>query len=197
MVDPNGNKSFGAMLLAVLKGAVSAIIGTVVQVVTSAVTYIGMAVASIFDSDIRADMNAIGWNPFNTNEMAVVNMNKVSFYKGIPAFRINGTRSGTFAAMFLIKDDKKIDDVKHEWGHAIQQMIMGPATFGLYIGIPSWKQFGQHKWPNEQYFNRPWETSADMIGGVSRQHTQEEKSRAIAYMITAILFGPWAYMFCA
>ena len=27
-------------------------------------------------------MNAIGWNPFNTNENAVLGSNKVSFYNG-------------------------------------------------------------------------------------------------------------------
>ena len=40
---------------------------------TSALSYAGMAVASIFDEDIRNDMNAIGWNPFNTDESARLN----------------------------------------------------------------------------------------------------------------------------
>jgi hypothetical protein len=43
-----------------------------------------MAVAPIFDEDIRNDMNAIGWNPFNTDESATLNSSKVSFYKGGP-----------------------------------------------------------------------------------------------------------------
>ena len=77
----------------------------VTQAAVSTVSYAGMAVASIWDEDIRADMNAIGWNPFNTNESTVLGSNKVSFYKGMPVFRTNGGRSGTFyviVAFFVI-----------------------------------------------------------------------------------------------
>ena len=73
----------------------------VTQAAVSTVSYAGMAVASIWDEDIRADMNAIGWNPFNTNESAVLGSNKVSFYKGMPVFRTNGGRSGTFYSLLL------------------------------------------------------------------------------------------------
>ena len=54
---------------------------------TSVLSYAGMAFASIFDEDIRNDMNGIGWNPFNTDESATLNSSKVSFYKGVPVFR--------------------------------------------------------------------------------------------------------------
>ena len=46
--------------------------GTAVQVVISTLSYVGMAVASIFDEDIRNDMNAIGWNPFNSDANKIV-----------------------------------------------------------------------------------------------------------------------------
>ena len=50
---------------------------------------------SIFDEDIRNDMNGIGWNPFNTDESATLNSSKVSFYRGVPVFRTAaGGRSG-------------------------------------------------------------------------------------------------------
>ena len=60
--------------------------GTTAQVATSAISYAGMAVASLWDTNIRADMNAINWNPFNTNGNTVLSSNKVSFYKGVPVF---------------------------------------------------------------------------------------------------------------
>ena len=79
--------------------------GTVAQVATSVVSYVGMTVASIFDEDIRNDMNAFGWNPFNTDEFATLNSSKVSFYKGVPVFRTaSGGRSGSFGAILLTKD---------------------------------------------------------------------------------------------
>ena len=39
----------------------------------SVISYVGVAIAAIFDSNIREDMNAIDWNPFNSDESAVVN----------------------------------------------------------------------------------------------------------------------------
>ena len=102
--DPSGHL-FGLITIGVLAFMFTPIGGTVAQAAVSTVSYAGMAVASIWDEDIRADMNAIGWNPFNTNESAVLGSNKVSFYKGMPVFRTNGDRSGTFyviVAFFVI-----------------------------------------------------------------------------------------------
>ena len=86
-----------------------------------------MAVASIFDDDIRNDMNAIGWNPFNTDESASLNSRKVSFYKGVPVFRNNMERSGSFGFIFLRRgwtDSTGVfhklndpDELRHERGH--------------------------------------------------------------------------------
>ena len=73
-------------------------------VVTSTLSYIGIAIASIFDEDIRNDMNTIGWNPFNKNEYATLNSSKVSLYKGVPVFRTAaGGRSESFGAIFWLK----------------------------------------------------------------------------------------------
>lgn len=77
--------------------------GTVLQVATSTLSYAGMAVASIFDEDIRNDMNTIGWNPFNKDESVVVNSSNVSFYKGVSVFRTNGS-SGSFLGILLTKN---------------------------------------------------------------------------------------------
>ena len=45
----------------------------ILQLVVSVISYVGVAIAAIFDSNIREDMNAIDWNPFNSDESAVVN----------------------------------------------------------------------------------------------------------------------------
>ena len=129
MADPDGNS---AVLIGLIIGAIllfTPVGGTVFQVVTSTLSYIGIAIASIFDEDIRNDMNAIGWNPFNKNEYATLNSSKVSFYKGVPVFRTAaGGRSGSFGAIFLAKGSG-IDSIHHERGHNWQLMMMGIANY--------------------------------------------------------------------
>ena len=134
--DPTGRFPWLILVAAIL--LFTPVGGMVAQVATSIVSYAGMAVSSIFDEDIRNDMNAIGWNPFNTNESATLNSSKVSFYKGVPVFRTAaGGRSGSFGAIFLTKGSG-VDALRHERGHNWQLMMMGIANYGLMIGLPSW-----------------------------------------------------------
>jgi len=190
-VDPSGH--FPWLVLV----AVAAVVlftpagGTIAQVATSVVSYAGIAVASIFDEDIRNDMNAIGWNPFNTNESATLNSSKVSFYKGVPVFRTPaGGRSGSFGAIFLTKGSG-VDTLRHERGHNWQLMTMGIANYGLMIGLPSWLE-----WSNRSYYDRPWEITADVFGGVTgRTHTQADINRGYWYLGVSSLFGPLGYLF--
>ena len=164
--------------------------GTALQVATSALSYAGMAVASIFDEDIRNDMNAIGWNPFNTNESATLNSSKVSFYKGVPVFRTAAGRSGSFGAIFLTKGSG-VEALRHERGHNWQLMMMGIANYGLMIGLPSWLE-----WSNRPYYDRPWEITADVFGGVTgRTHSQADINRGYWYLGVSSLFGPFGYFF--
>ncbi len=175
--------------------------GTTLQITTSVLSYAGMAIASMFDEDIRNDMNAIGWNPFNTDESATLNSRYVSFYKGAPVFRTDLSRSGSFGAIFLqrfVVDKKGIshkltdpDVLRHERGHNWQLMMMGVANYGLMIGLPSWQ-----KWSNRPYYDRPWEIIADVFGGVTgRTHSQADINRGYWYLGVSSLFGPLGYLF--
>ena len=166
--------------------------GTVAQVATSVVSYAGMAVASIFDEDIRNDMNAIGWNPFNTDESATLNSSKVSFYKGVPVFRTAaGGRSGSFGAIFLTKGSG-VDTLRHERGHNWQLMMMGIGTYGFTVGIPSPLKLGP--WAkNNRYYYAPWETMAVILGGVNQRYgkpipQQQIKSAWMYYAMSTICF---------
>ena len=111
--DPSGHLA-GLLLIGVWLYCFTPVGSAVTQAAVSTVSYVGMAVASIWDEDIRADMNAIGWNPFNTNENAVLGSNKVSFYKGMPVFRTNGDRSGTFYAIALKRSAMLLNFVTNE-----------------------------------------------------------------------------------
>ena len=197
-IDPDGH--FPWLILAALL-LFTPVGGTALQVATSTLSYVGMAVASIFDEDIRNDMNAIGWNPFNTDESATLNSSKVSFYKGVPVFRTNMERSGSFGAIFLRrtwKDKNGIshkltdpDELRHERGHNWQLMMMGIANYGLMIGLPSWQE-----WSNRPYYERPWEITADVFGGVTgRTHSQADINRRYWYLGVSSLLGPLGYFF--
>jgi hypothetical protein len=166
--------------------------GFLTQLGFSTMMYGGFVVGSVFDEQIRTDMQNIGWNPFNSNEDLVINSKKVSFYKGMPTVWTNHSngRSGSFLGIWLTGTNTA-DDIRHEWGHGIQQGIMGALRYGLMIGLPSYLEWGP--W---SYYNKPWEITADMFGGVSRStHTQDDISRGWRYLAIATLLGPLAYLF--
>lgn len=154
---------------------------------------------SAFDSTIYNDMDRIGWNPYNNDANAVVQSQMMSFYNGVPIIRTSGKRSGTFGIMLLGSADAKT--VQHEFGHIPQLMLLGIWNFGVYIGIPSAAKFGPwaHTSNPLDYYKAPWETMADMFGGVSdwggTVHTQDEKTRAILHLLTVKFFGVFSLLF--
>ena len=61
-----------------------------------------MLIASLFNEQIKQDLENINYNPFNSSETDVINSQKVSFYKGVPVFKINnGKGSMSFGAIFF------------------------------------------------------------------------------------------------
>ena len=190
MADPDGNS---AVLIGLIIGAIllfTPVGETVFQFVTSTLSYIGIAIASIFDEDIRNDMNAIGWNPFNKNEYATLNSSKVSLYKGVPVFRTAaGGHSGSFGAIFLAKGSG-IDSIHYERGHNWQLMMMGITNYGFMIGLPSWRE-----WSTRQYYDRPCDITADVFGSVTgRTHSQADINRGYWFLAVSSLFGPLGYL---
>lgn len=78
---------------------------------------------------------------------------------------------------------------------------MGPAFYGLMIGLPSWREWGSNKWGSRDYYRRPWEASADMFGGVKsrsgcyRPLADDDKRTAWWYFGLSTIFGPLGYFF--
>ena len=172
--DPEGHFPWLILIAAVL--LFTPVGGTITQVATSAVSYAGMAVASIFDKDIRNDMNAIGWNPFNTNESATLNSSKVSFYKGVPVLQISEMGGSMSLGIIFFDKSQGVEVLKHERGHNTQLMSMGLGNFLIKIGIPS-------VLINED--ETPWELSASMLGDSSLANdcSEEQKRKAYKYYI--------------
>ena len=175
--------------------------GFTTQAGFSAMMYGGFMVGSAFDSTIKADIDAIGWNPFNSNEGLVIGSDKVSFYKGMPTVwthHSNG-RSGSFLGIWLT-EDPDVNTVRHEWGHGVQQGTLGLFKFALFIGLPSWKNWGGNHWQgNKNYYRRPWEAMADIFGGAATDRskynspTAQDRTTAIWYTVIAALSGPVAF----
>ena len=154
--------------------------GTALQAATSVISYAGIAVASMFDKDIRNDMNSIGWNPFNADESATLNSNKVSFYKGVPVFQISGMKGSMSLGAIFFDKSQGVEVLKHERGHNTQLMSMGIGNYLIQIGIPS-------VWKNED--KAPWELSASMLGGsaLANGYSPKQKQKARNYFIRSMI----------
>ena len=156
--------------------------GFITQLGVSITMYGAFMVGSVFSKEIQCDMDSIGWNPLNSNEDATLGSESVSFYKGMPIIRTGaGSRSGSFTMIFLAKGEDA-DTLNHEWGHGMQHGLLGAVRFGLSVGIPSPLSLGP--W---DYYDKPWETMADIFGGVKRRNadgkptSNEAKTRAWVY----------------
>jgi hypothetical protein len=112
-------------------------------------------VASAFSEQIKDDMSAIKWNPFNTNEDEVERSNRVSFYKGMPVIRISGTASASFGALWL--RNAAADLIRHEWGHSVQLMLLGMAAYAVIalLSIASSQSENHDKTPWERAIGWP------------------------------------------
>jgi len=197
--------ALGGAFLTLISLPIAAVIpgaGFITQFGFSLMMYGGFMMGSVFDSQIEKDMENIGWNAFNTNESLVIKAEKVSFYKGVPIVKIGESgRSGSFLGIWL-RGSYDENTIRHEWGHTIQQGIMGWAKYLTMIGLPSAFYWGSHKWdPRVDYYITPWDCGADYFGGIKpRTHefttrTREDEVRAIWYLVVSTLFWPAGYFF--
>ena len=131
----------------------------------------------------------------NTKEEPVLRSKNVSFYKGVPVVRTNGSRSGYFGAIFLTRETNSRsnpeDMLRHEYGHAVQMKKLGVVKYLTNILIPSWREWGS----NQDYYSREVEITADVLGGVeSRSHTSEDIAAGFDYLDKSGKYGiiAWA-----
>ena len=168
-----------AITIATLPTAITKIGGGVLtQAGFSTMMYGGFMVASVFDSEVKSDMDAIGWTPLNTDAGLVAKSGSVSFYKGVPVTWLNLPSSFSFLGIFL-DTDSYVDDitVNHEFGHNVQQMILGPLFYGIFVAFPSAYyclngDYLDYKNPlrEKMYYSKVWERTADWFGGVDRKN---------------------------
>ncbi len=173
-VDINGHY---AILVIALLLAFTPIGGSAVQIAASVLSYAGMCIMSCFDEDIKTDLKEIEYNPFNSDVSDVLKSRKVSFYKGVPVFRIGeGERSGSFGIILLADGDDE-NDLRHERGHNWQLMMSGIITYLITVAIPSSCKLDR----KYRLYEEPWEALADILGNAKRGQSSDVIARAWWY----------------
>ena len=131
---------------------------------------------------------------FNEDEQVVLDADYFAFYKGqlVILGDYPDSRSASFIIMFLDKDDKDPDTVKHEWGHYVQLRLMGPLHFLSSVAIPSITSD-----PNDSdYYSNPWERTADWLGGAANgPYKDGSLGWGIAHFILGPVVVPIYYLF--
>ena len=88
-----------------------------------------------------------------------------------------------------------VDALHHERGHNWQLMMMGIGTFGFTVGIPSFAKLGECD-KTQNYYGVPWETMADILGGVKGgTHSSTEIRNAWSYYILSTFCLPFVVLY--
>ncbi len=125
-------------------------------------------------------------NPFNQSEEVALKSSVLSFYKGSTV--VKQDIIGTCSALGTIWADSSMDiiDLQHEYGHSIQERILGEELYFSRVAIPSVLHYHLGDNSPSVYYSMPWERTADLLGGVSRGNY---KRGALAWGVAENIFG--------
>ena len=103
-------------------------------------------------------------------------------YKGTPVLKqdISDGSMSVCNTIFLSSTSKDIETVKHEWGHTVQQSLMGTPKFMTRIAVPSRIGAGLDV---DDYYSQPWERSADFFGGSTHKYSENSGLWAGLYFV--------------
>lgn len=109
----------------------------------------------------------------NTDEQVVLKAKHFAFYRGRLVVRhsLRGRTSCAILGMIFLNrrelpgNPESIETVKHEYGHTVQESILGLCRYVKYIALPSMRS---RDVPYEEYYSLPWEYTADLLGQVCR-----------------------------
>ena len=149
--------------------------------------------------DIKDDWNNGCFNPFNQDGNVALNSKVFSFYKGESVIRHSSndlTSWQIFGNIFLNTSETKrpdgLDALNHEFGHGIQEKLLGPMGYIFKIAIPSVIACICN--PNNFiYYSLPWERTADFFGGVNR--SSGYKPNSLEWGWAENIIGPLAIPF--
>ena len=130
--------------------------------------------------DIRAD--AARFDVWNADSGSVAESHVFAFYRGTPVLWHSMKRRSSFAVDGVIFLDRRLRQIRsdtvieqtlrHEWGHTVQERMLGHGRWLRAVAVPSVRGFRQEL-PTAVYYRQPWERSADFYGTVQRGNTGE------------------------
>ena len=124
---------------------------------------------------------------YNNNEKKCLESTVFSSYKGTPVLRHdipNVTSCSIFNTIILNMSETSsnggVDTIRHEWGHTVQETMMGRTKYLFRIAAPSvvGNLIGV-----DDYYSQPWERSADYFGEANHSPYKDESE-----IIAAIYF---------
>ena len=185
MSDPSGNwpqwiknaaKAVGSAAAQVK--AVLSIPSTVAKIATASTVAVVSRKATV--SDVVND--AKNYSFFNKDEKKAFDAKVFSSYKGTPVLKqdISGGSMSVCNTIFLSRGEWDVETVKHEWGHTVQQSLMGTPKFMTRIAVPSRIGAGLDV---DDYYSQPWERSADFFGGAIHKYSENSGLWAGLYFI--------------
>jgi len=112
---------------------------------------------------------------FNDSPKVVLESHYFSAYRGAPVVRLSvDNRSFSFGVLFIQRGLDPEDEshrmiVRHEYGHFLDFLKIGPVSYLAVVGIPSILSKN-----NPAYYELKWEASADYNGGIKRKGISQE-----------------------
>ena len=183
--DPSGHAWYNVLwdVLNTIAGTMNPI-STLIAIGTIVVAMINGRWNELYNDLINGCLN-----PYNQSEEVALKSKVLSFYKGCTVVRQDIIGYCSAFGTIWLNSNNGSDDLKHEYGHSIQERIMGTA-YWYKIAIPSLinNKFGSNK--NYDYYSMPWERTADWLGGVKGNRGVGYKKGSLGWGIAENIFGP-------
>lgn len=111
---------------------------------------------------------------------------------------ISGLSSAQIFGTIYLNSNADLTSLNHEWGHGIQEKLMGSGAYLLNVAIPSVITYWTLPYDanyDMNYYSMPWERTADFFGGVNRGYKKGSLGWAAAENIWGIPIIPFYFMF--
>ena len=121
-----------------------------------------------------------------------------TFYKGVPVFSVDWLDLGAFSFGVIVmgsgnlRDEEFNDTINHEYGHFVHMSMVGPTDFFVTTAIPSLAFAGLSNvgiFPDDYYYDLPWERTADYLGGVEREYLPGTNAVASIFWLYTLLYA--------
>ena len=124
----------------------------------------------------------------------------IAFYKGVPVLSADwmGSAALSFGIIIIGRDrvpsPSFADTLNHEYGHVIHFAMVGPIDYFTTTAIPSLvgaaisgNGSSFQRFVRDNYYNLPWERTADYFGGVNRGYAPYANTSGSLFWIYTLI----------